>query len=377
MKLRRSLIPDFSGEILIAAMAAGANPIVPPQMPVLSEIRATASPQEWTVEVDCSQYPYLIKYPVETDTFTLFCWQSTNTPPVDSMRIATIPESVNSSGILLLTPKHFPDLRITRTSTVFLAIKGSPSYQWKTQVLTTSPNQTTIGYARRYCCQWMGTQCMMWCTDAAYKISLCPSIGASNSSVLTSMTGTLINLDSFYLPGIRVCLMSSMNGTVGYDTTDAAGRFSFISLDTCSFYSLSFSDIAGNPVSDTTVSPIHVSAGRTSQITVMLDYDRTAVSPGRMRLVKERGGVRLLASNAGGRIVFAAADAPPGKGTVEIFAANGTIIRSIPFAFAGQGTYTVGWDGRDAMNRAVNTGTYVCRVTIVKGATCTGHIVWR
>jgi hypothetical protein len=277
------------GVLCSIAIVSFANPLMPPNLPVLSEIQVTDS-LHWNVEVDLSKYPssYLwITYPCETDTFKLFCWQSSYTPPADSMRRPVIHEQFDSKGIGVLTPSHFPGLKLKKNWYVFLEMKDEinrTSYIWQAQIpYNLTAQQSLIGSTEQYCCEYdTNGRCVMNCTRPAYSISTRPTIGLPNSA-------------ASIIP-------------------------------------------AKNPVVTT-------------------------------------GSVRLLPSKLYLKIVLAVSGATADQGSVELFSAEGSLIRTLSFPCRGTGTYTVRWDGNNVAGRPIPPGSYACRVKIGEGVSCKGFVV--
>lgn len=367
--MKRAHLLSLAGSIACFIFSLSfANPI---PVTALSEIQVIDS-LHWTVEVDCR---FLSSG--STDTFTLYCSQSTGVPPLDSMRSCAIPEKIDTNKIGLLTPQHFPGLKIKKGWTLFLGVKARSGLEGQVLIpQDIAPQQSLVSGYQTYCCQYMNGSCFMTCTSIIYLVSSCPSIGIRNSSALGSITGSARGNDSVMLTKIRVYLRSSPTLAETYVITDGSGIFRMSSLDLCHTYSLRFADSAGAPISDTLVGPLQLTAGKTLTVNVNLDYSPpTGVLSGETRSRDAGAVVRILPSTIGGRIMLTTSgNVVAQRGTIDIFSTNGSVINSITFAISGPGTYTVSWDGRNGQNKAVPAGTYVCRVRIGKDISCKGFV---
>jgi hypothetical protein len=287
MKSFYSVISHGIVVCLVSVLSASANPNPPDAYPVLSEIQVTDS-LHWNVEVDVSVYP-LFNYPCTTDTMLLFCRQDTSTPPDAAMRKPVISEVFDSKGIGVLTPLHFPGLKLVKGATVFLQYRYTTTYgtyqvTWKALIPSNiTPAQSVAGSIEMYCCDIFHGMCDMYCPRTVYSISNKPTIGLPNSYA-----------------GI------SSHKSVAF----TAGR------------------------------------------------------------------VRLLSPKIRGQIPMAVSGNFSGKGMIDIFAADGSLVRSLSFACNGQGTYTILWDGNNKQGRTVPAGTYICRVKLGEDVSCKGFIVW-
>jgi hypothetical protein len=360
------------GVLLSIVFLSSANPVDPSYYPFLSEIQVTDS-LHWNVEVDQSHMP-VVPCPCATDTFKLFCGQSSSTPPADSMRRPVIHEVFDANGIAVLTPQHFPGLKLKKGSYVFLQTRYSTytytTYTWSTQIPTyLTSQQSIVGGLYQYC---GGCEPVL-----GYKVSYCPSIGIQNNKALGSITGHVRGADSQLLTNIRVNVTTNpASGTAPLDTTNGSGLFSFSSLDRCHTYYLRFTDTAGTLISDTTIGPLTIIMGGTITVEVVLkDGPITKISHPK-NILRTEGSVRLLSPKIHGQIPMAFSGAFSGQGTIDLFSATGSLIRSIVFDCRGPGTYTVLWDGRNGLGRPVPAGTYVCRVTLDKEVRCKGFIAW-
>lgn len=271
---------------LSLTLSSSANPDPPAAFPVLSEIQVTDS-LHWNVEVDASigGMSYYIKYPCQTDTMLLFCWNRSTQPPADSMRRPAIHEVFDSKGISVLTPAHFPGLKLVKGAYVFLQVK-LPGYTntWQVQIPSNlSSTQSVVGAVEQYCCEYDSGRCDMYCPRPVYSISNHPTIGLPN-------------------------------------------RYAGVSPPT--------------------------------------NTSSTA------------GSVRLLSPRIHGQIALAVSGTLIGQGTIDIFAADGSLTRSLSFTSRGPGTYTVRWDGCSERNQTVPAGTYICRVKIGEDISCKGFIAW-
>ena len=358
-----------SAAVFLCSAASFANPI---PVTAISEVQLI-SPWDWTVEVDCRNlciYPSL-PAPGITDTITLFCSQSTGTPPPDSMWTCAIPEQIDSNGIMLLTPLHFPGLMLNTGCTLSLGVKARAG-TWQVLIPQNLTPQTSLvsGY-QSSCCEYTGGTCTMMCSNLIYTVSSCPSIGIRNRSAFGSIGGTVRGGDSLALIKIRVYLTSSPAQSETYVTTDNNGTFSMSSLDLCHMYSLWFADSNGTPISDTVVGPLQLTAGQALTVDVQLNYQYTGVLSRRSVGMLPGGTVRILSSATGRRIVLTVSGiVSPQQGSIGIFSVDGSLVRSITFVCTGTGTYTVPLDGGSEQNQPVPAGTYVCRVRIGKEVSC-------
>jgi hypothetical protein len=274
-----------TGLYLLGAVATSANPITAEYYPFISEIQVTDS-VHWNVEVDCNWLLSPVHPPCSIDSFYLFCGQSW--PPADSMRHTVIPDVFNSNGIAVLTPQHFPGLKLVKGAIVSLdyryALYGT--YHWSAQIPTSlTPQQSVVYRAYQTCCGFdPGTgQCMIPCTRYDYIISNKPTIGLPNSTA---------------------------------------------------------------PVVQRISNAVTVSS------------------------------VRLIPTKARRQIALAVSGQPGSFGKIDLFSADGALVRSLSFACRGPGTYTVSWDGNNKQGRTVPAGTYICRVKIGEDVSCKGFIVW-
>lgn len=272
---------------LFGSPSAFANPSPPSSYAVLSEIQIT-DPLHWKVEVDASVggLSYNVRYPSSIDSFYLFCRQDPATPPIDSMRKPVIGEVFDSKGIAVLTPSHFPGLMLRKGETVFLTFGNAiiGMYGWKAQIPSNlSSAQSVVGSNTRFCCEYLGGSCVMYCPQIAYSTSNTPTIGAPNS-----------------------------------------------------------------------ISPV-------------VPWKQSA---------PEAGSVRLMPTKERRQIIVAVSGQAGNTGTIDLFAADGVIVRSLRLACRGPGTYTVRWDGNNEQGQPVPAGTYICRVKVGEHALCQGFIAW-
>lgn len=367
------------GVLLSIVCMSSANPIYPDDVPVLAEIQVTDS-LHWNVEVDCSMgRGWILTYPCSTDTFWLFCQQSNTLPPNDSMRRPVIPEVFDANGIAVLTPQHFPGLKLKRNGYLFLQMRrlGAVMYNWSTQITTYQTSQQSIvGGLHDVCCEYGPTGCIFVCPKLGYQYSFCSSIGIQNNRALGSITGHVRGADSQLLTNIRVNVTTIPASGTALDTTNGSGQFSFSSLDRCHTYLLRFTDTAGTLLYDTTVGPLTIIMGGTLTVEILLNYTPNTSISLHTDTRAVAGSVRLLSPKINGQIPMAFSGNFAGQGTVDIFSVNGSLVRSLSFDCRGPGTYTVRWDGRTGQGRPVPAGTYVCRVTFDKEVRCKGFIAW-
>lgn len=352
-----------------------ANPI--PSLPPLSEIQVI-DPLHWTVEVECKKNRYpIVQGPCSTDTFTLFCWQQDAIPPIDSMQKCVVPELFDSNGIALLTPKHFPNLKIIKGWYVSLGLKGQSGgyYLWRVQIpATLSPTSSIIsGYHVISCCDMTGGFCTS-CTDIQYDTSLCPSLGIPNDSAFGSITGQVLGSDSFPLRGIRV--NCSNRATIAITAvTNASGIYTIGKLDSCHVYYINFSDSSGALISNPQIGPLRITIGHARTFNIQLNYRiPTSVKiPEKTDALHNK--IRLIKSGTGQRIILSVLETSSGKGTIELFSTNGKCIRSLPVDLDKSGTYTIAWDGCNDRHVPVASGKYGCRIQINGETVCSGFII--
>jgi hypothetical protein len=170
---------------LLGSLSAFANPNPPSAYAVLSEIQITDS-LHWNVEVDASVggMSYDVRYPGTTDSFFLYCSLDQAMPPTDLMRKPAIGEVFDSKGIAVLTPSHFPGLKLRKGETVFLTFGNATigMYGWKTQIPSNITSaQSVVGSNTRYCCEYLGGSCVMYCPRITYSTTNTPTIGALNA----------------------------------------------------------------------------------------------------------------------------------------------------------------------------------------------------
>lgn len=373
--MKRAHLLSLAGSIACFLCSVSfANPI---PVTALSEIQLIDS-LHWTVEVDCrnlSLYPGLSAG--ATDTVTLYCSLSPMASPLDSMPKCVKPGQVDTNGMMLLTPQHFPGLKIKKGWTVFLGVRGV-SYGAGQALIPqdlTPQGSLVCGY-QTYCCQVMNGNCIMTCSSIIYTVSSCPSIGIRNNGSTGSIAGTVQGNASVALTMVRAYLKSSPTQAETYVVTDENGVYRMSSLDLCHTYFLRFTDGIGTPISDTLVGPLQLTAGKTLTVNVNLNYSPpTAAHPRGTRNRDVDAAVKILPSAIGNRIMLTiSGNAVAQQGTIDILSTNGSILRSISFALSGPGTYTVPWDGRNGQNHTVPAGTYVCRAQIGKDISCKGFV---
>jgi hypothetical protein len=361
----------------IAAMTplVSANPIAPPNVPILSEIQVMGD-QDWRVEVDCNSntFPGLMEYPCSTYAFSLSVGGAGPVHP-DSLSKPAVPEVFDSAGIAVLTPEHFPGLNLAKDSTIILRTKmGSSVATWQTHIPDNlSPQQSIIGVRGEYCCEKTGYGCVMVCTRPAYSITNCPTIGTLNRKSLGSIMGTVKGPDGQSIEKLTVCLIQAPASATVIDTV-AQGNFAFTNLDSCNTYTLSFADLNGIPVSDTAVGPLKIIAGGT--VNIQMRFSTPLVRVASLAKDAVAGDVRLLSAPVRGGIALAVSGFFVGRGTITIAKPDGSVIRSLVVPFHGPGTYTIRWNGRNERDRRVSPGTYLCRVKIGESVSCKGFIVW-
>ena len=372
---RADLLPLAGVIACMFSSLSFANPI---PSNAISEIQVTDS-LHWAVEVDCDKLYISPKLPApgSTDTVTLYCSQATTFPPQDSMRICVKPEQIDSGRIILLTPQHFPGLKIKKGWTVFLGIKAQSENMGQLQIpLSLTPQQSLVSGNVKTCCDYLGGRCLDSCSESAFLVSSCPSIGVRNSFALGSITGTVMGNDCPKPPKIRVFWKSNTDQSETYVTALIGSSFSIGALDSCHTYTLRFADSTGASISDTIIGPLKIKRGGAIAVNVRLDYPPVdAALPHGTRSGDAGAAVRILPSAIGNRIVLTVSGYIAARqGTIDIFSTNGSVLRSISFDFSGPGTYTVQWDGRSGQNQPVPAGTYICRARIGKDVSCKGFV---
>ncbi len=369
----------FCCGLVIAASTSIANPIQP--IPAL-EIQVIDS-LHWTIEVDCQgDMGFHINFPTvpcSTDTVTFYS-SPKSTVPAESLRICEVPEQVNANKLILLTPQHFPNLKIKKGWTFFLGLKGRPYIVWQTTISQDIPRDASlITSVRSYDCgDIIGSTILpMTCREVVYSLSPCPSIGAKNSNAFGSIAGTLRGKNGISLSRIRVSCNASPRQNAISSITNSDGTFRINNLDSCHTYSLWFSDSNQIKISDTLVGPLHVSVGKTRTVDVNLDYSPppTALSPQQTQKASTDNSARMLLSPTGRKIVLTISGNPSTEqGKIDIFSINGSMVRSLAFTCMGAGTYTIPWDGCNEKNRQIPCGTYICRVKIGDEVQCKGIV---
>lgn len=349
-----------------------ANPI--PSPPPLSEIQVI-DPLHWTVEVECKKnwFP-IVQGPCSTDTFTLYCGQQNLTPPIDSMQKCATPEVFDSNNIALLTPKQFPKLKIIKGWYVFLGLKDRSGYLWPAQIpLTLSPTSSIIsGYHTSLC--GMDGGYPMYCTEIKYDTSSCPSLGTPNDSAFGSITGQVLGSDSLPLKGIQVnCSNRASLAITG--VTNAGGMYTIAKLDSCHVYYINFTDSSGVLLSNSQIGPLKVSIGHARIYNIQLNYKFPTTVKSSEKTSASQNKIRFLQTGAGQQIVLSVMQSTLGKGTIDLFSADGKCVRSLPIAFDNSGTYTVNWDGLNKRHVPVCAGKYGCRVKINGETMCSGIII--
>ena len=349
-----------------------ANPVQIPPAPPLSEIYIV-NDNNWAVEVECRKFS-LLKRPCTTDTFTLFCSQSSAIPPRNSMQNCVIRELVDSNGIAVLIPQQFPQVKLVKGWYVTLGLKGQSEADtvWQAHIpdTLTEPFSIISSYITKSCCTMIDINFCLGCAERTYVHSICPSIGTFNDSAFGAITGLVIGSDSLPLTNIGV----ECNNYANY-RTDRYGIYRLSNLDNCHTYSLRFTDMYGTSISDTVVGPLSIIMGRTRTVNVRLNYKYPTSVKSSEKIVRSHGNIRLLPSGAGQRIVLSVVESSASKGSIDLFSANGKFIRSLPFVFDKPGTYTINWDGRDDRQMRVGTGTYGCRVQVNGERVCSGFII--
>jgi hypothetical protein len=358
-------------QICLACCALSfANPVYVPPLPPLSEINIE-SDNFWTVEIDCRKFT-LLKRPCLTDTFTLFCSQSSAIPPKTSMQKCVTYEGVDSNGLAYLTYSQFPQVKLTKGWYVTLGLKGQTETDtvWQAHIPDTlkMPFSIISKYTINSCCTVTGPGECNGCAVLTY-IPSCPSIGTINDSAFGSITGQVLGSDS--LPLANIDVFTTADTSRGY-LTDKNGVFLIKKLDNCHTYSLRFL-ISAKLWIDTTVGPVKVSIGHTSALNVRLNYriPTNIMTPaGNMESKNKINFFQI-----GQRIVLSVMPPMRGKGTVEIFSTNGRCVRSLPVDFSESGTYTIKWDGRNDRHAPVVPGKYGCRVQLNGETACSGFII--
>lgn len=368
--MKRSM---YHGLLFCMAWCAicSANPVQIPQTP-LTEIYVV-NDNNWTVEVDCRKFT-LLKRPCQTDTFTLFCSQTNAIPPITSMQMCVGHETVDSNGIALLTAQQFPMVKLTKGWYLTLGLNSrvaAPTV-WQAWIPDTLQRPFSIinSYITHSCCtmDYVDNFCY-GCAEITYVPSTCPSIGTFNDSAFCTVTGQVLGSDSLPLNGIK--LICTNYGNV---MTDRNGIYHLYNLDNCHAYAVRFTDLNGTQISDTVVGPLTIIIGRTITVNIRLNYKFPTFVTSSEKTNASPNKIRFLQTGTGQRIVLSVMETSAGRGTIELFSANGKCVRSLPVDFDKSGTYTINWDGRDDRHVPVGTGKYGCRVRINGETVCTGYI---
>ena len=343
--------------------------------PPLSEIQIIDT-LHWTVEVDAKNAGfYSIKKPFSTDTFTLNCYTPRSwydTSYRDSMRSCVIPEQADSSGIILLTPQHFPNLKLRKGCIVVLGMKKQTSYYQEANIPLTLPSQSSLIFINTgiWCNPYYLGGCYGSKIILNYKEKDCPSLGTMNSDAVGSISGKIMRKDSIPMKGVIVHSTNSKDTS----TTDSLGQYNLYGFDTCHTYFLTITNSLGRKIADTVIGPLKVTMRKTLTTNVLFPrLNITAVLPS-TKLLPTHRDLRFLPST-NGNIILTISGTTSGIGIIDIFSTTGKKIRELPFKWNDSGTYSIRWDGNSGQGKPVGMGNYICRLQIDRETLCSGTIV--
>ncbi|MBN1576577.1 MAG: hypothetical protein JW913_08495 [Chitinispirillaceae bacterium] len=360
-----------------------ANPL--PPIPVITEIQAI-DPLHWSIEMDITPMGLPTSSPGTTDSITLYCAApKMNDVHDDSLKTCVQPVEYTDQGLALLTEKHFPGQELEKGSVIHFGVSGTSMRDCLEITEDFSPQTSIIRTFERKCCEYFYTDtaavCRSYCDAPVYRISTCPSPGFPNYDVLGSIGGKVLGGNGDALAKINIYCTSSESGRKRASAaTNADGAFS-LRVDTCGAYLLRFYDAGGESISDTVIGPLQFSnTNLISLEEVKLGYVPTSVSSGRRGLPgSSSSSIRIFPSydTRGRSIVLTISGNTPAaaKGVCEIISLDGAMVRSLPFAFSGPGTYAIAWDGTGAMSGSTAPATYICRVRIGRELWCKGFII--
>jgi hypothetical protein len=350
-----------------------ANPVAP--MPITKACYLDSL--HWTIEFNAEELGFYNKIPDQTDMITLGC--AKNTSSNIPMQQCAMPIYLNTdSGSGLIAPQHFPGLKLKPGWTIFIGVKDDDySNQGPTLPENLQPNTIIeLNVTKSTCYDYIGgeTAYSYSCTKREYVTTSteCPSYTRGNGRI----NGVLTDKRKIPLSSFNVfCFSDLRRPPIVSVQTSGNGSFVLGSLDPCPSHILQFR--YNNYQIDYTVGPLNSEQQQTLDLSIQLEYPPTGSNEQPTLPAKRSPAVRMLASSGsnGNPIVLAVSDnSLQGKGTCELYALSGEIIRSLSFACLGIGTYTIAWEGTDGKGRQVPAATYLCRITIGPEIVCRSFI---
>ena len=360
-----SRIP-FLIAVLFAASMLRANPIAP--MPI-TKVNYLDS-LHWTIEFDAKQLGINWKKSPQTDSITLGCAADpSGTIPMQPCARPVRIDTISGSGVI--TSQHFPSLKLTGGLTIYIGVKND-NYPDRGPKLppTIQPNTTIELISRSSTCTDYpvpGVPYTYPCTIREYITTVCPPYTPSTGRI----NGILTNTSLMPLPGIHVlCYNKLTMPPIASTQTMSNGSFIINNLDPCPPHLLEFDFPTYR--TDYMVQPQGYDRN-SLDISIQIDYPPTGTKKKLTVPAKKEPAVRLLTSSAGNRktvVLTVSDDSLQGEGVCELYSLSGEIIRSLPFACLGVGTYTIALDGSDGNGRPIPAAACLCRITIGTELVC-------
>jgi hypothetical protein len=301
-------------------------------------------------------------YPAHMDSIFLFCGGDMR-PPLDSMKKCEKTIDLDTNGVALITEKDFPGFLI-RQGKLYFGCKSS-NYFPPLQVTSSSYSKTFVsGYSDPVCCgEYINGKCMT-CRSLIYKETKCPSLGIRNYDATIIISGHIIDYSDNIPDTIRIIYTNDMS--VQTNTT-VGGYFNFSMTNCFESINLKFCDKTGSEVKDTTIGPFQNGARVSLSIKVPVTSSKIPKKSDTKLSI-----ARILSAAVRKGIVFSLSETAASQGVVQIYSNNGKLIKKLPFASHGAGTYTVNWNGKNEHNRNVPSGIYTVRILIGKESLCSG-----
>ena len=374
--MRSSVFISTRMFFLIAAFLTvnrpNANPVAP--MPITSVFFIDSL--HWIVEFNVRELGFYDKIPDQTDTITLGC--ASETASKIPMQECVMPVKINpDSGTGTVTSNHFPGLRLKPGWRVFIGVKND-EYPSAGPELPESlkPNSTlTLHVYQSTCSEYIGPEQYYTypCTRREYELADWPPCTSGNGRIAGVLTDKHnIPLTSFYV----ACFSDIKKSPVQATQTASNGSFQLSGLDLCPSYILKF--VKENFMTDYTVGPLLEDYPQILDLSIRIQYPPVNVTHEQKTVTKEGvSAVRLLPSSGsrGNPVVLAVSDPSlTGKGSCDIYALNGGLIRSMAFTCRGAGTYSIDWEGTDSDGQPVPAATYLCRIKIGQEYVCRSFI---
>ena len=351
--------------ILFSISRLFANPVAP--MPVRRLYYQDSL--HWIIEFELKEIDYSgDEIPYETDNIMLECGEMGYDFPPE--RYSAFPVRLSpDSGIGLVTPQHFPGVKLLPGLTIFMGLAGNgyssadPTLPDDLQPNTTMERVERIGY-NCYDNSDGEAQCYEMSYRAYDVVSECRPSGNGRGD--GRITGVLTDRFRSPLQSFTVqCFTDAGMEPLYITQTGTDGSFHLPNLDPCPPITLQFS--RNDYQTCYMVRPLRESPNNRLDITIELQFPPTAIKEQVTTPAKKTPAVHMPSSSgrSGNPVVLVVSDnSLQGKGSCELFALSGEIIRSRSFTCRGAGTYTIALEGTDGKDRPLPAATYLCRIKI-------------